>query len=92
MLAQAMDHLHGIEKRLARAQVTHRKKTKKLQLLEEQIKKDPRGLTKPTGAELEKKRTQATQELEKSSRKVAREQVKLIDAVQRVKELSTTNG
>lgn len=92
LLAQAMDHLHDIEKRLARAQVKHRKITKKLQLLEEQVKKDPQGLTKPTGTELEKERTQATQELEKSSRKVAREQVKLEDAVQRVKELSTTNG
>jgi hypothetical protein len=92
LLAQAMDHLNDMERRLEKAQAAHRKLVKKLESLEQQIKSGPEEQTMPTEPELEKERSLAAHKLEQSGRKVAREEAKLKDAVQRVTELSTTDG
>lgn len=89
LLAGAMDHLHDMEKRLVRAQATHERVSKNLLLLEEQMKNDSHVQATAGSAERDKERNQALQAMEKSIRRVAREQAKVEDAIQQVKELST---
>ncbi len=90
-LAEAMDTLHDAEKRLASAQEQQQKNDKQLLAVREQLEAPADSEDEIGRAKLAKQLGEAEAEIEKSSRKVAREQAKVIEATARVKELSDNN-
>jgi amino acid transporter len=87
LLAEAMDNLHDAEKRLASAKEQHQKNDKQLLIVREQLEAPTDSHDEAAHAKLKKQLVEAEAEIEKSSRKVAREQAKLDEAMARVKEL-----
>lgn len=90
-LAEADDKMQDAAKRLAKAQEQLQAEQQQLLAIQEQLKTAPDS-QEETGREQLTKQIEATRaQIEKSSRKVAREQAKLDAAAREVKEQSDTN-
>ncbi len=91
-LAKAMDTLHGAEKRFASAEEQHQKTDKQLRALREKLEATTDTLDGATQIQLKKELGDLEIEVEKSSRKLIREQTKLAEAMNEVKRLSDNNN
>jgi len=90
-LAQALDHLHDAEKRLARAEEQQRKNEKQLFTLQEKLEAPTDSHDEAALEKLAKQLTAAEGEIEKSSRKAEREKAKLDNATTQVRQLVDNN-
>jgi len=90
-LAEAMDNLHDAERRLIRTQEQQRKIDKQLLAIQDRLAASSDLPDEAARKKLNKQLDEAKTELEKSSRKVAREQAKVDEATARVKELGGSN-
>lgn len=91
LLAEAMDILHDAEKRLAGAKEQHEKNEKHLLVVQKELNDAANAQDEATRTKLNKQLVEAESEIQKSSRKGAREQAKLDEAMARVKELSDSS-
>ena len=91
LLAEAMDILHVAEKRLAGAKEQYEKNEKQLLTVRKLLEEPTDSQDETAEAKLNKQLSEAEAEMEKSSRKVAREKAKLDEAMSRVKELGDSN-
>jgi amino acid transporter len=87
LLAEAMDTLHSAEKRFASAKEQHEKNDKQLLAIREKLEAPSDAQDEATRVKLEKLLGEAEVKIEKSSRKMAREQAKLDEAITRVRHL-----
>ncbi len=91
LLAEAMDILHDAEKRLTGAKEQHEKNEKQLLTVRKLLEEPTDSYDEADQAKLNKQLREAEAEMEKSSRKVAREKAKLDEAMAKVKELDESN-
>ena len=90
-LAQAIDHLHDTEKRLAKVQEQHQKNENQLLSIQEELKTPVGPDDEAVHVELKQQLGDAEAELEKSFRRVARFQAKFEEATSRIKALTDEN-
>ncbi|MGW8194305.1 MAG: amino acid permease [Desulforhopalus sp.] len=91
-LAKALDQLQNQEKRLVKAATAAQLNEEKLRTLKEKLSSENAPHDQATGPELEQQLVLLEAEVEKSTRKQAREQAKLDDAISLVKHLTTADG
>ncbi len=91
LIAQALDALHDAEKRLADAAERLYKKTEQLAAIEKQLASLTESDEAAIHAKLRRQLAETTAEIEKSMRKVAREQTKVEDAANDLKRLKDSS-
>jgi len=90
-LAEAMDNLHDAERRLNHAKEQQLKIDKQLSALRERLEASPDSLDEADRTKLVKQLEEAKDKVEKANHKVAREQAKVDEAMNRVRDLGGGN-
>ena len=91
IIAEALDNLHDAEKRLAAAKEQQQKSSKQLLAVKEKLASLSDSDDETTRLKIDKQLTEAEAELEKASRKVIREQVKVDDATNQIKQIGDSS-